>query len=82
MEKVRKVYVEVDAHFDEQGRMYPIAITWEDGRRFPIDRVLDARKAASLKAGGIGTRYLVRILGRERFLWFEDPSWFVEVRGE
>ncbi|WP_195984094.1 hypothetical protein [Clostridium sp. D33t1_170424_F3] len=77
--ETRKVYVEVDAHFDAGGKLTPTAITWEDGRHFEIDRVLDMRRAASLKAGGIGTRYRVRILGKERYLWFEGPSWFVEA---
>ena len=78
MEQVQKIYVEVDAHFDRLGHLYPRAIHWKDGRRFEIDRVLDIRKAASLKAGGIGTRFLVRIAGKERYLWFENPGWFVE----
>ncbi|WP_050698189.1 hypothetical protein [Anaeromassilibacillus senegalensis] len=77
--ETRKVYVEVDAHFGSDGRLFPTAITWEDGRHFEIDRVLDARRAASLKAGGVGTRYRIRILGKERYLWYEGPGWFVEA---
>ena len=34
-----KVYVPVDVRFDENGRMLPHFITWEDGRRYEIDRV-------------------------------------------
>jgi hypothetical protein len=74
----RKVYVEVTAHFDLEGNMTPLEILWEDGRRFEIDRVLDRRRAASLKAGGVGIRYLCRILGRETYLFYEGPRWFVE----
>ena len=55
-----KVYVGVDARFDTEGRIIPLPITWEDGRVYGIDRVLDMRRAASLKAGGAGTRYTVR----------------------
>ncbi|WP_101909033.1 hypothetical protein [Marasmitruncus massiliensis] len=51
----RKVNVEVDVHFDVDGNMQPTAIKWEDGRVFSVDRVLDIRQAASLKAGGQGT---------------------------
>ena len=58
-----KVYVGVDARFDTEGRIMPLSITWEDGRVYGIDRVLDMRRAASLKAGGAGTRYTVRIAG-------------------
>ena len=60
------------------GNITPISVVWEDGRSFEIDRVLDVRRAASLKAGGIGVRYLCRISGRETFLYYEDPRWFVE----
>lgn len=76
---MRKVYVKVKAEFDTAGFLSPLSLTWEDGREFPIDRVLDAQRAASWKAGGIGTRYTVRIQGRERYLWFENPAWFVEA---
>ena len=73
-----KVNVEVDVHFDTEGNMTPIAMKWEDGRTFEIDRVLDVRQAASMKAGGQGMRYQCRILGKNRYLWFENPGWFVE----
>lgn len=74
----RKVYVEVVARFDREGNLMPLSVVWEDGRTFEIDRVLDARRAASTKAGGVGMRYLCRIQGRETYLYFEDPCWFVE----
>ena len=74
----RKVYVEVTARFDCDGEITPVSVTWEDGQVFCIDRVLDVRRAASTKAGGVGVRYRCRILGKETFLYFEDPGWFVE----
>lgn len=70
--------MEVVARFNMNGNITPISVVWEDGRSFEIDRVLDVRRAASLKAGGIGVRYLCRISGRETFLYYEDPRWFVE----
>ena len=73
-----KVYVDVTARFDKDGQVTPVSVTWEDGRRFPVDRVLDIRRAASLKAGGAGIRYTVRILGKETFLFLEENRWFVE----
>ncbi len=73
-----KVFVEVDAHFDRAGNIMPKRIFWEDGRIFNIDRVLDIRRAASLKAGGTGIRYTCRILGREAYLFLHGASWFVE----
>lgn len=76
--KVKKVFVEVIAKFDPDGVVTPLAIIWEDGRRFEIDKVLDMRKAASLKAGGIGIRYTCRIKNKETYLYYEGPNWFVE----
>ena len=75
---MRKVYVEVIARFDAEGNIKPLTVIWEDGRVFEIDKVLDIRRAASLKAGGIGVRYTCRIRGRETFLWYEEPRWYVE----
>ena len=74
----RKIFVEVIARFDLAGGITPLYIIWEDGRKFEVDKILDVRRAASLKAGGIGMRYTVMILGRQRYLYYEDPLWFVE----
>ena len=74
----KKRYVEVTSHTDEDGVVRPLSITWYDGRVFPIDKILDARQAASLKVGGTGMRYLVRIGRIETLLWYENPRWFVE----
>ncbi|MBS5518263.1 MAG: hypothetical protein KHX17_06955 [Clostridiales bacterium] len=60
--------------------MIPRAVQWEDGRVFTIDKVLDVRPAASLKAGGQGVRYTCRIRDRETYLFYENPRWFVERR--
>ena len=76
---MRKVYVPVEALFDADGRVLPRTLIWEDGRRLEIDRVLDIRRAASLKAGGVGLRYLIRIGSHQTYMWLEDNNrWFVE----
>lgn len=75
---VRKVFVEVNVKFDSEGSMIPLSITWEDGRLFEIDKVTDIRKAASLKAGGIGVRYTILTNRKQTYLWYEEPRWFVE----
>lgn len=77
----RKVYVAVTARFDLDGAVTPLSIEWEDGRVFEVDKILDSRRAASLKAGGIGMRYLCRIQNKETYLFFEEPRWFVEGKG-
>ncbi|NCB52254.1 MAG: hypothetical protein EOM54_10285 [Clostridia bacterium] len=73
-----KVYIGVNARFEPDGHMTPLSVVWEDGQKYEIDRVLDVRKAASLKAGGTGIRYTVRIGRTETFLFLEENRWFVE----
>lgn len=80
IESRKKRYVEVIARHAEDGTVRPLAIVWEDGRRFEVERVLDARRAASLKVGGTGVRFLVRIRDRDTFLFYENPRWFVEEK--
>ena len=83
-----KVYVEVLVDHDQEGRMLPKVITWENGTRYVIDKVLDIRQAAS-RVGGQGDRYTIRVRGKESYLYFErSPNltgnvigrWFVERR--
>ena len=66
------------AAFDVDGQVTPLSITWRDGRTFPIDRVEEAIRRASARVGGTGVRYRVSINGRDKYLFFEDPRWFVE----
>ena len=75
-----KKYVEVTAKFDVDGTVVPLEIQWEDGTKCEIDRILDIRRAASLKAGGAGIRYICRIRGRVKYLWLEESRWFVEAK--
>ena len=76
-----KTYVSVTVHFTAQGRMIPSSIEWEDGRVYEIDKILDVRPAASLRAGGQGMRYTCDIRGNVRYLFHEnDGLWFVEGR--
>ena len=75
----RKVYVDVTVRFDSDGKMTPLSLIWEDDTVYEIDSVKDVRRAASLKAGGMGIRYTVMVQGRPKFLFFEDPKWFVEA---
>lgn len=85
-----KVYISVIAEFNPAtGTMMPKSLTWEDGSRYDIERVVDVRPAASAKAGGQGDRYTVLISGKPRCLYFEhNPipysmdlgKWFVERR--
>ena len=75
---ILKINLEVIAAFDLDGNVHPKAIIWEDGRVFDIDRVLDVRRAASLKAGGLGIRYICRIRGKTVALFNDEGHWFME----
>ena len=44
-----KVYVDVHARFDSSGIMLPDVIIWEDGSKYPVDRVIDIRPAAAAR---------------------------------
>lgn len=83
----KKVYVDVVAAFDRGGKIRPLSIRWEDGTTYEIDKLLDVRSTAAMKAGGHGDRYTVTISGREKYLFFERNTsssgnntgrWFVE----
>lgn len=76
-----KVYVGVLVEVNVEGQMKPLEVTWEDGRRFTVDRVLDVRRAASLKAGGQGTRFTCMMCGKETYLFKEEERWFMERKG-
>ena len=84
-----KVYVAVKVDFRDDGIMLPREITWEDGTKYEVDRVLDIRQAPAMKAGGQGDRYTVKIRGQQSYLLFERNThqygnnigrWFVERR--
>ncbi|MBE6778224.1 MAG: hypothetical protein E7541_02440 [Ruminococcaceae bacterium] len=75
-----KVYVEVTASFLPDGGVMPLAVRWEDGTLYQVDRVLDVRPAASLKAGGCGIRYTCRIRGQQTYLFLDADRWFVEKK--
>lgn len=85
--KPPKVYVAVKADFSEEGIMLPRVITWEDGEKFSIDRIIDIRQAPAMKAGGQGDRYTIMVKGKQSYLFFERSTnltgnvigrWFVE----
>lgn len=75
-----KKYIKVTATFDCDGNLLPELIYWEDGRKYPIDKITDVRYAASLKACGAGIRYTCKILGKERYLFLEENRWFVDTK--
>ena len=74
-----KIYVDVTAEFSKDGILTPKSFVWEDGSVYEIQRIKDVRRAASLKAGGVGQRYTCVVGGREVYLFYEDNNmWFME----
>ena len=80
MQEIKKEYVSILARIHPDGSIQPLGILLEDGRNYDIDEVKDKCRAASLKAGGCGIRYTIRIGARETYLFDEDGRWFVEMR--
>ena len=77
-----KVYVDVTAEFSKEGDLVPKSFRWEDGQVYEIERIKDVRRAASLKAGGVGMRYTCVIDGQEKHRFYEDNNmWFMERAG-
>lgn len=71
-------YLEVTAKFDGSGRIVPLSFIWA-GKRINIDRVSDARPAASLKHGGQGMRYTCRTGSISYYLFCDEGKWFLEA---
>ena len=74
-----KIYVDVTAKFTKDGQLLPKSFIWKDGHVYEVQRVTDVRRAASLRAGGVGMRYTCIVDGKESHLFYEDNNmWFVE----
>jgi hypothetical protein len=84
MDNDSKVYIDVVERRLQDGQLIPLSFVWEDGTEYEIDRVMDVRRAASLKAGGAGMRYTVRVKRKDTFMFLEEDrgvmKWFMEKR--
>lgn len=81
MVNYRKVYVAVTLYVNTEGKARPVALDWEDGRRFRIGKIVSVRNAPPEHVGAILTRrYDCVIGGRTRTLYLETYAnrWFVE----
>ena len=81
-EAYRKVFVEVVVRHLTDGSKIPLSITFEDGKRYPIDRLHGSRRAASTKVGGTGIRYTISIFGRQTHLFEDEDRWWVEAKNQ
>lgn len=73
-----KQYVDVIVYHTKEGNMRPEFIVWDNQARYSIDRILEVKRAASLKNGGSGIRYTCRIHGHIRYLYYDVNRWFIE----
>ena len=76
---VMRKNITVIAKMQDNNMVIPLSILWENGKSYEIDRVLDIRKKASTKGGGLGLRYTCRFGEQERYIWLDEYIWFVEV---
>lgn len=77
---VKKEYVSILGQINVDGTIQPLCILFEDSRKYDIDEAKDKCRAASLRAGGCGIRYTIRIGARDTYPFDEDERWFVEMR--
>ncbi len=77
-----KKYVDVDCTITANGKLIPRIIHFDDLHVYEIDKILDMRKAASLKVGGQGLRYTLRIQNKETYLFFDEMlfKFFIEAK--
>ncbi|MBQ8451985.1 MAG: hypothetical protein IJ538_04360 [Clostridia bacterium] len=68
----------VIAKMNEDGVISPLSFFW-NGEQFAVQKVLERRKAASLKGGGTGIRFKCEINQKTHFMWLDGYTWFVEV---
>lgn len=76
MTKLYKKYVDVVVHINPEGNVMPLFIIF-NSIKYPIDRVLKVRKAASV-VGGAGILYECQIQNQTRNLFLERTRWFIE----
>lgn len=76
----RKKYVEVETLHRLDGVVIPLAVRWEDGRRFDVRRIISIARMPKRGAGGGDIRYRVVISGKETNLHYEPPLWFVDAK--
>ena len=71
--------IDIIAKMSINGVITPLVLIWDNGIKYQIEKVLDIRKKASLKGGGMGIRYTCQIKNQERYIWLDGYIWFVEI---
>ena len=79
----RKVTVGVYLFTSEYGKTSPIALVWEDGRIYKIDKVICVKNCIPKHVGAVSCeQYEVKIGEIVRYLYYENyiNKWFMEVK--
>jgi hypothetical protein len=76
--EIQKIYVQVKMLHKKTGQIIPLSFTWDDGREFNIDKVLDIRQGHSLKAFSPGWRYRCQTGKRIYYLHYDTERWYIE----
>ena len=79
--RIRK-YVPVTLRVDENGKIRPLVIEFDEQHKYLVDKDLDVRRAACQSAGGVGDRFTCRIQGQETYIWLEKGRWFIAAKPE
>ena len=72
---MKKTFVEVDCHCREDGAVVPKSITWRDGRKWDIERVVHTCSSCNGEFEGI--RYTIIIGSAEKYLYRLGSQWYV-----
>lgn len=69
-----RLYVQVEAEFDQTGFVKPKSITWQDGRNFKIDEIQSFSDASAIQPGLSGICYTVTIRNKTKQLFLDSKS--------
>jgi hypothetical protein len=64
-----KVFVQIEATIDREGRITPHSLEWEDGIVYPIDAVLKVEDHCAARSGGGRVRYTIQVNGKASYLY-------------
>lgn len=76
----RKQYVEVVATHYIDGSVRPQKIVLATGPVFEIEDSREAVRGKARTTGELARRYVVKIHGKETFLYRDGERWFVEMK--
>ena len=81
MKEYKKVPVDVLVRHSTSGKKKPVAILYDDGQTYEIEKVTDCFVAKASKIGDeMAWRYTIRVRGQETYLFEKDGIFFVQAK--